>query len=115
MASPDLTEKMPLGSRAALALFSYSTRVSALITLSSFSGASSQVIALKGIQLTDTIVLQRVLASLGIRLAKLMAAKDQTGLITLFLQDEKTINHSFDPLKNTLPFQTITVPMCMAH
>lgn len=77
VATPDLSEKMPLCSRAALALFSYGTRVSALITLSSISGASSQVIALKGIQLTDTIVLQRVLASLGIRLANLMGAKDQ--------------------------------------
>lgn len=77
MASPVLTEQMPLGSRAASAPLSYSYRaqlpsyrVSALITLSSFSGASSQVMGPKGIQLTDTdpTVLQIVPASLGIKL-----------------------------------------------
>lgn len=68
MASPVLSEQMSLGNGAASALLSSSTRVSALITLSSFSGASSQVMGPKGIQLTDTIVLQRVPASLGIKL-----------------------------------------------
>lgn len=72
MASPVLTEQMSLGSRAASAPLSSCTKVPALITLSSFLGASSQVMGLEGIQVTDTTVLQRVPASLGI---KLMAYK----------------------------------------
>lgn len=102
MASPVLTEQMPLGREAASALLSYSYRaqlpshrVSALITLSSSSGASSQVTGPKGIQLADTTVLQRVPASLGI---KLMAYKSHGTE-----GSDRAYNSSFTGLENNQP------------
>lgn len=88
---------------------SFSTRVLALLTLSSFLDGGSQVLRPQGIEPTNTVGLQGGSISLGSNLqaTNLMAVKYQAELVTLVLQDEHykgTIKYLFDPLLKDTAF-----------